>query len=229
VIKNFSIEIFDKVLSFIGFLVLLPIMFGTIFFLFFKKTKPIFYIQKRIGRDMKEFGLIKFSTMQKDSEIIGSKGITLPDDPRVLSYAQNLRKYKINEIPQLINILLGDMSIVGYRPQTKHFFKMYTKEGRREINEHKPGLTGIASLIFRDEEKIFSLVADPVEFDQYILMPYKEKLELWYCRNRSIQNYFKIIFFTSLKVLNKKLSVVKYFKDLPKPPNELERLIRKLS
>ena len=80
-IKNFSIEIFDKVLSFIGFLVLLPIMFGTIFFLFFKKTEPIFYL---IGRDMKEFGLIKFSTMQKDSEIIGSKGITLPDDPRFL-------------------------------------------------------------------------------------------------------------------------------------------------
>ena len=118
----------------------------------------IFYIQERVGYKGKMFGLLKFATMLKDSPNIGTGSLTIDGDPRVLPVGKFLRKYKLNEIPQFINVVRGDMSMVGPRPLVLEDFKCYQGDIQEEIKEIKPGLTGIGSVVFRSEEEIYSKV-----------------------------------------------------------------------
>jgi lipopolysaccharide/colanic/teichoic acid biosynthesis glycosyltransferase len=177
----------------------------------------------RVGKDGKMFGLYKFATMLKDSPKIGSGLLTVKNDPRVFPLGRILRKMKINELPQIINILLGDMSIVGRRPQVKIHFDLYPYHIRTELIKTKPGLTSIGSIIFRDEETIMSQSELGYE-ESYknLIAPYKGELELWYVKKSSLSLYFVLIFLTVWVILfPKSLIAWKLFKDLPEPPENL--------
>ena len=144
--------------------------------------------------------IIKFATMLKDSPNLASGSITLSDDWRVTKPGKFLRKTKINELPQIINILKGDISLVGPRPLVTKTFTAYNEEVQSKIYNVKPGLTGIGSIIFRDEESIISAVTDedPHEFYKRIIAPYKGELEMWYQEHNSFFIRFAINLHDSL-------------------------------
>ena len=222
------IRFFDIFFSGLALMVLSPLLVPVVIILKFTGEGEVFYLQERIGKDGKVFKLIKFATMLKDSANIGSGEITLANDTRVLPFGKFLRKTKINELPQLINILKGDISIIGWRPQTKKYYYLFLNEDRNIIKTIRPGLSGIGSIIFRDEESIFAKVDNPIEFDENIITPYKGKLEAWYVKNRNIKKYFELILVTVIVVLfPDKFDIFKYYKDLPKPPKELEKFLLK--
>ena len=182
----------------------------------------ILYKQKRVGMYGKEFILYKFATMLKNSPSMGAGDITLHNDPRVLPFGTFLRKTKINELPQLLNILNGNMSIVGPRPMVPKTYSKYSKSARQIMNTVRPGLTGIGSIFFRDEEKFLSNNKDSMNFYQTTIIPYKSLLELWFVDNNSIYLYFKIIIVTVWVVLfPKSKNYLYFFKELPKKPDSL--------
>jgi lipopolysaccharide/colanic/teichoic acid biosynthesis glycosyltransferase len=219
---------FDFILSVSVLILLVPFFLPIMILLKLTGEGEIFYIQQRIGLNGENFGLIKFATMLKNSSNMGTGDITLKNDPRVLPMGDFLRKTKINELPQIFNIIKGDMSIVGPRPHTKKNFLLYSKKIQDAVITLRPGLTGIGSIIFRDEEGILDTTMDKVAFYQNVIAPYKGELELWYKNNVSIKNYFIIIFATALYVVSpKNLIIWKIFPDLPKPGNELDILFRK--
>lgn len=211
-------RIIDIVISTIALLILLPLFIPIIIILKFSAEGEIFYLQERIGLNNKKFLIWKFATMLKDSMNIGSGSITLQNDFRVTRIGKILRKTKINELPQIINILKGDISIVGPRPLVSKTFNAYPKEVKSKIYNLKPGLTGIGSIVFRDEESIISSIVDedPHDFYKRKIAPYKGELEMWYQKNNSILTDFIIIFLTAWKVIfpNSELHF-KIFKDLP--------------
>jgi len=222
------IRFFDILFSGIALIVLLPLLIPVMIILRFTGEGEVFYLQERIGKDGKPFKLIKFATMLKNSTNIGSGEITLANDPRVLPFGRILRKTKINELPQLINILKGDISIIGWRPQTKKYYDLFLEKDKNIIETIRPGLSGIGSIVFRDEESIFAKVDNPIEFDEKIITPYKGKLEVWYVKNRNIKIYFELIFITIIVVLfPDKFNVFEYYKTLPQPPKELEKFLLK--
>ena len=136
-----------------------------------------------------------------------------------------LRKTKINELPQLINILIGDMSVVGPRPQAQRCFDAFPKDVQREIIKVKPGLSGVGSIFFRDEEDLLHEVANPTEFYDQIIAPYKGELEKWYVKHATLRNYFMVIFVTAWVVIFPKSRIAwSVFADLPAPPPELQSL-----
>ena len=165
--------------------------------------------------------------MLKDSMNMGSGSITLQNDPRVTVIGSFLRKTKINELPQIINILKGDISLVGPRPLVAKTFSAYTEEIQSQIYNVKPGLTGIGSIIFRDEESIISAVKDedPHEFYKRIIAPYKGELETWYVNNSSIIIDLKVVCVTALKIIfpKLKLNLSNFFDGMPNPPKELQK------
>ncbi|WP_162510567.1 sugar transferase, partial [Treponema endosymbiont of Eucomonympha sp.] len=149
--------------------------------------------------------------------------LTQKNDPRILPLGKFLRKTKINELPQILNIFLGQMSIVGYRPFAVKHYALYSDEVKRQIRAIRPGLTGIGSIVFRNEEEILHSVSDREYFHDIVITPYKGKLECWYVQNQSIKNYFLIILGTALVVFNDKSVVWKrWFTDLPGIPEELK-------
>jgi lipopolysaccharide/colanic/teichoic acid biosynthesis glycosyltransferase len=183
----------------------------------------IFYKQVRIGCHGKEFPLLKFATMLKDSPDLPGGLFTVENDPRILPLGKFLRKTKINELPQLINILKGDMSVVGYRPLVQQGYAMYSEEIKRKLYHLKPGLSGMGSIILRNEEEILQNINDKDAFYKSVIMPYKEQLESWYVDNQSLLVYFKIIFVTIFIVLKPSSHTwQKVFKNLPSVPNELK-------
>ena len=210
---KFLLRVFDVVISLFAITVLLPLFLLVILILSVTGEREIFYFQKRVGINMKAFKLIKFATMKKNSEILGTKTITVKNDHRVLPFGKILRKTKINELPQLLNILRGDMSVVGPRPLLKKQFMMYNLESRQIISSVRPGLTGIGSLVFRDEEKLFSGSNSPDKVYQKYISPIKSQLERWYIKNISISMYFKIIILTFISVLFPSINMINLIDD----------------
>ena len=182
-------------------LLLLPFLpFGLVICAILRITGEgkVFYLQPRIGQHGRIFRLIKYVTMLEDSPNLGSGDITLKGDPRVLPVGRFLRKAKLNEVPQLLNVLKGDMSLVGPRPLTAKTFQHYTEEVQAEIKKVQPGLTGIGSIVFRDEERILSESSKPyLECYREDIAPYKARLELWYIENRSLLVDVKILLLTA--------------------------------
>jgi lipopolysaccharide/colanic/teichoic acid biosynthesis glycosyltransferase len=216
---------FDILFSGLALLVLAPLLIPIIIILRLTGEGEIFFTQQRIGKGGKPFGLLKFATMLKDSPNIGTGTVTLKDDPRILPFGRFLRKTKINELPQLINILKGDMSVVGPRPQAPRCFGAFPKAMQEEIVKVRPGLSGIGSIIFRDEENLLHDSDEPVRFYDEVIAPYKGALEEWYIQNQNLRNYFLLIFMTVWVVLFPKSQIVwRFLEGLPVPPTELSGL-----
>lgn len=215
-------RILDFTLSLSAILLFSPFLLPVIIILRFTGEGEVFYIQKRVGMGGRNFGLLKFATMLKDSPNIGAGEITLSGDPRVLPFGKILRKSKLNELPQIWNILAGHMSIVGPRPMVPSTFALYSSEAKYELNKVRPGLTGIGSIFFRDEESFLSNKSDPKKFYNDYIIPYKNEIEIWFVKNQSICLYFKIIFTTVWVILfpNSKL-FKKLFFNLPSIPKQL--------
>ena len=190
------IRLFDIFFVVIALTFLSPLLVICIIILKFTGEGEVFYLQDRIGENQKLFKIIKFATMLKNSPNLLSKNITLKNDQRVLPIGKFLRKFKINELPQLINILKGEMSIVGPRPLTPDNYSLYSDYGKEKISKLKPGLSGIGSIFFMSEEDFFVDNDNHQEVYKKKIIPIKESLEIWYFKNKSVYNYFKVIFLT---------------------------------
>lgn len=215
----FSKRFLDIIISTLGLFVFLPFFIPIIIALRLTAEGEVFYFQERIGLNNSRFHIWKFATMLKNSMNIGTGSITLQNDFRVTSLGKILRKTKINELPQIINILKGDISLVGPRPLVSKTFSLYSDEIQSKIYRVKPGLTGIGSIIFRDEEYLISSVKneDPYEFYKRVISPYKGELEMWYQEYRSFFLDLKLIFLTAWVIFfPKSLLYTKWFKNLPK-------------
>ena len=208
----------DIVVSFVVLIILLPFFIPIIIILRFTAEGEVFYFQERIGINNSKFLIFKFATMLKNSMNMGSGSITLQNDFRVTFIGKFLRKTKINELPQIINILKGDMSLVGPRPLVAKTFSAYNEDVQSNIYKVKPGITGIGSILFRDEEAIISAVSDedPFEFYKRIIAPYKGEVEMWYQKNCSFYLDIQLILMTAWVILFPKTRIYeKWFQDLP--------------
>ena len=216
-------RILDVILSLVATLIFLPIGIPIAIILRFTGEGEIFYLQERVGRNREPFSVYKFATMLKNSPNIGSGDITVSGDPRVLPVGKFLRKTKLNEVPQVLNILFGTMSIVGPRPLTPKNFSYYTEEDQEIIGRMRPGLTGIGSIVFRDEESIIGASDKP--FDQRYkedIAPYKAELERWYYQHQGILTDLMVILVTAWVVLRPESTVYRrIWKDLPPAPEGL--------
>lgn len=179
-------RLFDIVFSGIALLILAPILLPVMLALRFSGEGEIFYRQERMGKGNKPFFITKFATMLKDSPNIGTGEYTLRDDPRVLPMGKFLRKSKINEFPQFWDIFIGNMSFVGPRPQMLKVHASYPQEYEQVLASVKPGLTGVGSIVFRDEEAILSKAVDFDLCYKKEIIPYKAELEAWYRDNQSL-------------------------------------------
>ena len=212
-------RIIDVLLSILALLVLFPLFLPIVIILLLTGEHKVFYLQNRVGYKNKNFKIIKFATMLSNSVNMGSGSLTLKNDPRVLPFGSFLRKTKINELPQILNIIIGDLSIVGPRPQMQVDFEKYSDDIQRKIYNVKPGLTGIGSIIFRDEESLISLASEnenPHDFYERVIAPYKGELEMWYHSHRSVFLDSQLIFLTAWAVVYPETRLYeKWFKDLP--------------
>ncbi|MFT5248438.1 MAG: lipopolysaccharide/colanic/teichoic acid biosynthesis glycosyltransferase [bacterium] len=212
---------FDVLSSGIAILILSPILIPVIIGLKLTGEGYIFYKQERVGYKNKTFLIWKFATMLKDSPNMPGGIMTTKKDPRITPMGGFLRSSKINELPQLFNIFFGRMSVVGPRPVMKISFEAYPNEIQKVIYNVKPGLTGIGSIIFRDEEELISEVknngGDVWEFYKGEIYPFKGELEIWYQNNKSFMLDIKLIFLTVWVILVPTSKIYKkWFKDLPK-------------
>jgi lipopolysaccharide/colanic/teichoic acid biosynthesis glycosyltransferase len=178
----------------------------------------VFYWQERIGYKNKPFRILKFATMLRNSPNMGHGDVTVRNDPRITGLGKFLRMSKINELPQLYNILIGEMSFVGPRPLVKAGFDRYSEELKGKVYNVKPGLTGIGSLVFRDEELIISQSQlPPHECYRDVILPYKGELELWYQQHQGFFTDIMIMFLTAWCVIFPKSSLVsKVFPTVPR-------------
>jgi lipopolysaccharide/colanic/teichoic acid biosynthesis glycosyltransferase len=214
---------FDVFFSGLALLVLSPLLVPIALLLRFTGEGEIFFLQERVGKDGKPFKLFKFATMLKNSPNIGTGTVTMKNDPRVLPMGKFLRKTKINELPQLLNIFLGDMSIVGPRPQAHRCFNAFPVELQSVIVQVKPGLSGIGPIVFRGEEDILADHAGSVEFYDNVIAPYKGQVEAWYVDHQTLFTYFAVILVTVWVVLFPSSGAVwRAFTGLPVPPDALK-------
>lgn len=209
---------FDIIFSLIFLILLSPVLIPVSILLLCTGEHEVFYRQDRVGYKNRIFGIWKFATMLKNSPNMGSKDLTMRNDPRVTPVGKFLRKSKLNELPQLINILTGEMSFTGPRPLMKSGFERYAEDMKARVYQVKPGLTGIGSIVFRDEELIITKSnLSPEDCYRHVILPYKGALEIWYQDHRNFFTDFMILFLTGWYVLfpGSKL-VYRIFPSLPK-------------
>ena len=219
-------RLFDIIASLSALVVLFPLLVPVMIGLKLTGEGHIFYFQKRIGYKNQPFDIWKFATMLLDSPNMKGGYITLRDDPRVTPMGGFLRRTKINELPQIFNVLIGTMSVVGPRPLAQVTYDTYPSRAQEKVYNCKPGITGIGSIIFRDEERMMSSVKDePMEFYKNHIAPYKAALELWYGANASIVIDLKIIILTVWVIIFPKSELpYSWLKGLPKMPQALENI-----
>ncbi len=193
------IRFFDFILSLVGLVVLAPIFIVLAIWIKIDSKGPVFYKQVRVGRNGIDFGLFKFRSMVVDADKRGL--ITVGGrDPRITRSGYFIRKYKLDELPQLINVLVGDMSLVGPRPEVRKYVDLYTDEQQKVLSV-KPGITDYASIEYMDENEILGKSSDPEKTYIEEIMPEKIKYNMKYILNKNISEYFKIIFLTLLKIV----------------------------
>lgn len=208
---------FDILSSAIALLILSPLLIPIVIGLKLTGEGYIFYTQKRIGFKNQYFNILKFATMLKNSPNMGTGSLTVRNDPRITPMGGFLRKTKINELPQIINVLGGSMSVVGPRPQMQVDYDVYPEHVKKVIYNSKPGITGIGSIVFRDEEKEISDAAlPPKEHYAKYIAPYKGELEIWYQKNKSFYTDTMLIFLTTWAIVFPESELTyKVFNDLP--------------
>lgn len=207
----------DVIISFSILFVFSPFLLVLSIILKISGEHEVFYVQERIGFKNKKFKLYKFVTMRKPPSNLPYNEFSADNFDRVTPMGKLLRLTKINELPQLINVLKGDMSLVGPRPLIPVSFNMYTDEVKNKLYFMKPGLTGIASIIFRDEEKLFLGTGENYkEYYQENIIPYKGTLETWYYDNKSMKLDITILILTALAIISPKINLhYKVLKSLP--------------
>lgn len=212
-------RVIDFAIALSVLVLLLPIWLIVMLILKLTGEGEIFYKQERLGYKNRRFEIWKFATMLKDSPNIGTADITVKNDPRVTTFGKFLRITKINELPQLFNILKGDMSFVGPRPLMENGFNDYPDYVQKRIYNVKPGLTGAGSVIFRHEEvHLTKIDLPPREAYRLVIQPYKGELELWYILNQSFKTDLLLLFLTVWVILLPGSELpYKIFSDLPKP------------
>lgn len=220
-------RIFDILFSVLALTLLSPVLFLVGLTLKFTGEGEIFFLQERVGRGGNAFKLIKFATMLKDSPNLGTGTVTMKGDARILPFGKILRSSKINELPQLLNVLLGDMAVIGPRPLTSQTFSAYPVAVQEVIKSVRPGLSGVGSIVFREEEEIMDGPFASVEFYECVIAPYKGSLEEWFVANKGLYLYFLSIFITVWAVLIPSSAIVwRLYRGLPKPPEELIASLR---
>jgi lipopolysaccharide/colanic/teichoic acid biosynthesis glycosyltransferase len=219
------IRFLDIFFSLIAIILLLPLLIVVILILKFSGEGEVFYLQPRIGKHGKIFNIFKFATMLKNSSSMSLGTITIQNDPRVLPLGKFLRKTKINELPQLVNILFGDMSIIGPRPQAQNSFNKFPKDIQKLIIKTTPGLSGIGSIIFRNEELLLNNASDSHYFYEKIIAPYKGNLEKWYIQNKTIYTYLLLIILTAWVIFFPRSKLPWKLFNLPKPDEKLRKLL----
>ena len=193
------IRLSDIVLSLLGLLFLLPIFLILAVWIKFDSQGSIFFRQIRVGKDGKDFRIYKFRTMIVNAEKMGI--ITIGErDPRITNSGYFLRKYKLDELPQLINVWKGEMSFVGPRPEVRKYVEMYNQE-QLKILTVKPGITDYASIEYINEDEILGKSLDPEKTYIEEIMPQKIKYNMKYINNKTVIEYFKIIFLTIIKII----------------------------
>jgi putative undecaprenyl-phosphate galactose phosphotransferase len=193
------IRFFDFILSLVGLVVLAPIFIVLAIWIKIDSKGPVFYKQVRVGQNSIDFGLFKFRSMVVDAD---KKGLITVGgrDPRITRSGYFIRKYKLDELPQLINVLVGDMSLVGPRPEVRKYVDLYTDEQQKVLSV-KPGITDYASIEYMDENEILGKSSDPEKTYIEEIMPEKIKYNMKYISNKSLFEYFKIILLTVLKIV----------------------------
>lgn len=193
------IRFFDFILSLVGLVVLAPIFIVLSIWIKIDSKGPVFYKQVRVGQNGIDFGLFKFRSMVVDAD---KKGLITVGgrDPRITRSGYFIRRYKLDELPQLINVLVGDMSLVGPRPEVRKYVDLYTDEQQKVLSV-KPGITDYASIEYMDENEILGKSSDPEKTYIEEIMPEKIKYNMKYIQNKNVAEYFKIIFLTLLKIV----------------------------
>ena len=216
----------DIFFSGLALLLLSPLLVAIAIVLKCSGEGEVLFMQERMGRHGALFKLFKFATMLKDSPNLGTGTVTMRGDPRVLPVGKFLRKTKINELPQLLNIFFGDMSVIGPRPLTVQTFGSYSNITQDIIKEVRPGLSGVGSIIFRGEEDLMHGATASVDFYDNVIAPYKGALEEWFVSNKGLYIYFIAIFTTIWAIFFPKTKVAwKVFRGLPEPPEELKLVL----
>jgi lipopolysaccharide/colanic/teichoic acid biosynthesis glycosyltransferase len=204
--------------------ILSPLLIPIMLLLKFSGEGEIFFLQERVGKNREMFKLFKFATMLKDSPSMGTGTVTMKNDPRILPAGKFLRKTKINELPQLLNVFIGHMSLVGPRPQAPRCFDAFPVESQDIIVQVKPGLSGIGPIVFRGEEDILGGHSGTLDFYDTVIGPYKGDVEAWYVGKQGLITYFSLIVLTVWVVLFPKSDLVwRLFNDLPSPPDILNK------
>lgn len=190
----------DILLSLFGLLVLLPLFVVVAVAIVLDSKGGVFFLQTRVGKDNKDFKLCKFRTMGVDAERMGQLTIG-GNDSRITRVGHFLRRYKLDELPQLLNVLLGDMSLVGPRPEVRRYVDLYTPE-QQQVLSIKPGLTDYASIKYADESELLAKAENPEQFYIKTVMPDKLAINLKYIKSRSLAMDMGILFKTIGKILS---------------------------
>jgi len=222
--SHFFKRLFDFILALIALAILSPFLIPICIILLLTGEHYIFYQQKRVGYKNSRFRIWKFATMLKASPGLGTGSLTIKNDPRVFPFGRFLRKTKINELPQLINLLIGNMAIVGPRPQMEVDFYKFPEYVQSVIYNVKPGITGVGSIVFRDEENLISdAIGDKHEYYKRHIAPYKGELEIWYLQHLSFYTDAMLIFLTAWVIFFPDSNLVySVFRNLPERPEELK-------
>ena len=203
-------RLFDIICSSLGVILLSPVIIVIAAIILIEDRFPVFYRGVRVGRYGKLFRIYKYRSMVRNAESVGGDS-TADDDPRITRIGKFLRKYKLDELPQLINVLKGDMSIVGPRPEIRKYVDQYNEE-EKQILTVRPGITDWASIWNADEGALLAGAKDPDRAYEELIRPTKLKLQLKYVRERSFFTDMKIIFLTMLAVIQPESKALKQFK-----------------
>lgn len=217
-------RLLDIVMALLVLIVFLPLGLVISAILRLTGEGEIFFLQDRVGQGGRRFKLFKFATMLKNSPNMGTGTVTIHNDPRVLPFGKLLRKTKLNEVPQFWNVLRGDMGLVGPRPLTAQTFECYPVDARPELLKARPGLTGVGSIVFRDEESLIARSGkDPLACYREDVAPYKCALELWYLRRRSVAIDVGLVLLTAIVIVKpSSRAFLRFLKGIPAAPPALQ-------
>lgn len=218
-------RIFDLIFSFLGIIIISPVVIIAGLGIYFQDKHSPLYIAKRVGKNNRQFNMIKLRSMilNADKSKVDS---TSSNDPRITKFGKFIRKFKLDELSQLYNVFIGEMSLVGPRPNVKRETDLYTKFEKKLLNV-KPGITDFASIVFSDESEILKNVDNPDIIYNQLIRPWKSRLGLFYIKKQSLFIDLIIIFLTILSIFSRKISLLLLYKIMRKlnAPKDLSKLV----